>query len=92
LFTPLRVPKEPCVDISMDFILGLPRSKQGRDLIFVVVDRFSNMAHFKGPLEYQEDIPEFNRERERERKERKRESVVLSELHLLRPPLDCSHF
>jgi hypothetical protein len=28
----------------------------------------------------------------RERKERKRESVVLSELHLLRPPLDCSHF
>jgi len=35
-------------------------------------------------------VPEFNRERER--KERKRESVVLSELHLLRPPLDCSHF
>jgi hypothetical protein len=31
-------------------------------------------------------------EREREREERKRESVVLSELHLLRPPLDCSHF
>jgi len=73
LFTPLRVPKEPCVDISMDFILGLPRSKQGRDLIFVVVvDRFSNMAHFKGPLEYQEDIPEFNREREREKRERER--------------------
>ena len=90
MFTPLRVPKEPCVDILMDFILGLPRSKQGRDLIFVVVDRFSNMAHFKGQLEYQEDIPEFNTERER--KERKRESVVLSELHLLRPPLDCSHF
>ena len=35
-------------------------------------------------------VPEFNRERER--KERKRESVVLLELHLLRPPLDCSHF
>jgi hypothetical protein len=43
------------------------------------------------PLEHP-NIPEFNRERERERKERKRESVVLSELHLLRPPLDCSHF
>ncbi|RDX73515.1 hypothetical protein CR513_46874, partial [Mucuna pruriens] len=46
LYTPLPIPTTPWIDISMDFLLGLPVSHNGRDFIFIIMDRFSKMTHF----------------------------------------------
>jgi len=46
LYTPLPVPLKPCDDVGMDFIVAPPRIQSGMDVIMVVMDRFSKMAHF----------------------------------------------
>lgn len=45
LLQPLPILEEARLDISMDFTVGLPKSN-GKDVIFVFVDRFSNADHF----------------------------------------------
>jgi hypothetical protein len=46
LLQPLKVPEWKWEDISMDFIVGLPRTRDGNDSIWVIVDRLTKVAHF----------------------------------------------
>jgi hypothetical protein len=45
LLTPLRVPTDRWEQITMDFIVQLPRTNQGYDSIVVFVDRLSKRVH-----------------------------------------------
>jgi hypothetical protein len=46
LLQPLEIPTWKWGDISMDFIVGLPRTQKGNDSIWVIVDRLTKVAHF----------------------------------------------
>jgi hypothetical protein len=46
LLQPLKVPEWKWEEIGMDFIVGLPRTRDGCDSIRVIVDRLTKVAHF----------------------------------------------
>ena len=46
LLKPLDVLMWKWESISMDFIVGLPRTPKGHDSIWVIVDRLTKVAHF----------------------------------------------
>jgi hypothetical protein len=46
LLKPLDVSMWKWESISMDFIVGLPRTAKGHDLIWVIVDRLTKVSHF----------------------------------------------
>ena len=46
MLQPLEVPFWKWEEISMDFIVGLPKSSRGNDSIWVIVDRLTKVSHF----------------------------------------------
>jgi hypothetical protein len=42
----LHIPTWKWEDISMDFIVGLPRTTKGFDSIWIIIDRLTKIAHF----------------------------------------------
>ena len=46
LLQPLPIQVSKWDEISMDFIVGLPKTQRGNDSIWVIVDRLTKVAHF----------------------------------------------
>lgn len=46
LLQPLEIPEWKWEHITMDFVTGLPKTRNGNDTIWVIVDRLTKSAHF----------------------------------------------
>jgi hypothetical protein len=46
LLQPLKILEWKWKEISMDFIVGLPKTQNGYDSMWVIVDRLSKVSHF----------------------------------------------
>jgi hypothetical protein len=46
LLQPLHIPVWKWDEISMDFIVGLPKTPNGHDSIWAIIDRLTKVAHF----------------------------------------------
>ena len=43
---PLPIPEWKWDHVTMDFVVGLPRTASGKDAIWVIINRLTKIAHF----------------------------------------------
>jgi hypothetical protein len=55
---PLNAPEWKWDQIAMDFVVGLPKTLNGHDAIWIVIDRLTESAHFI-PIKVTDPIPKL---------------------------------